>query len=405
MTRWIFRALLAALCAGLLYLGLCLNRPDFMLWGAYCALAGNIIYAFPDRPVFLLFQIPFFLILLAKPGVSALKGVEWWPVGTAFSITPFIAISISLWAAQIGDLLFNHSIGRIDGGRGRQGVLSHFVERVSLIFLLIAFLCSVARVYFRCPILDQFSTLIGAFFCIHAATRPCTGKTYLAIGLYLIPAIPGLFGASEYTFTLRLLLCTGYLLIRRYPLWQGASLLIALPLILWGANLLRTGAGFSFDSLSQNFEGYIAQMGQGFDAFVRAMPEKMTGGSRIVHALFAALSPEALLGTLSGESISSVSGLGPFLSDCYSDWGYVGVTIYSMSVGFCLGAVEWIGDRYYLGFAFLLMVLSGLLALPGSTVLAPVEFLLNPMFYIALLLCLLSALLCRAFSGASRRRS
>ena len=405
MIKLVFRAVLAALSAGLLYLGVCLGRPEFMLWGVYCALGSNLVYALPGRPVFLLFQISFFFILLAEPGLNALRGAAWWPEGAAFSPTPLIAMDVSLLAAQEGDMLFNRSLGRRGRTRGSQGGLCDFVRRVSLIFLGLAFCCSIARFYLRYPLLDQFSALIGAFFCVYLSTRPETGGVYLAIGFYLIPTIPGLFGASEYTFTLRLLLCVGYLFIRRYAIWQGLALLLGLPAVLWAVALVRAGTGFSLSWLSQSFDAYVAQMGRSFEALVRAMPSGMTGGSRILQAVSDALSPEALLGALSGENISVSSGLGPFLADAFADWGYVGVALYSAAAGCCLAAVEWVNDRHYLAFTFLLMALHGLLALPGSTALAPVEFLLNPMFYLALMLCLLSALLCRAFSGGSRRRA
>lgn len=405
MTKLVFRAVLAALSAGLLYLGICLNRSDFMLWGVYCATGSNFVYAIPARPVFLLVQISFFLILLASPGLKALKGTGWWPSDAAFSPVPLIALAVSLLSMQAGDMLLGRILGRTGRGRPGRGGLREWVKKVSLLFLGLAFCCSIARFYLRYPLLDAFSSLTGAFFCIYLATMPNTGGIYLAIGFFLIPAIPGLFGAGVSTFMLRLLLCAGYLFLRRYPVWQGLGLLLGLPLALWGVELLRSQAGLSAAWLTQSFENFIFQIGQGFEAVVQAMPQRASGSTRVAEAIFSALNPQALLRVLTGETLSTASGLGPFLADCFSDWGYLGIALYSAGVGCCLAMVEWGKGRHYMGFAFLLMALSGLLALPGGTVLSPVEFLFNPMTYLAFMLCMLSALLCRAFSGGSRRRT
>ena len=179
----------------------------------------NILYAFENiktRIWFLIMHITIFTFLISRPFISMLRGEAWWertsqkPENIVFSIT---AIMISMFMMYIGAVIAEHVLStkktiEKEGKkqfRDNLQAVSMVVFYITMVFFLIQegekLLFMHGKTYvefysgFQSKLPGGFlsiASLMRYSLCIFLATFPNKRRTFIALALYEISAIPQL---------------------------------------------------------------------------------------------------------------------------------------------------------------------------------------------------------------------
>ncbi len=405
--------------------------------------------------IFLFFHFTFFTFLLSRPVISMFRGNEWWYFSVSAVLFALNAMFISLIALRIGSKLMKRKHCEIVKRNEQNDRFIESFQTVTLVFFyitmamfLVAELEKLAfmsgRGYEEYYIsfkssLPSFVLTIGDMMkyalCMFLATMPSKKKAIVPLGIYLISAIPSLIIGIRNPIVLNAIFIVVYYLIRDIlednKKWFGKTeriiVVAVLPIaliFLSAYNYIRDGVtvemtafesivdlfykqGVSFDVLCMGYEaipnlpdvidknytfggiidyitrGNIAQMFFGAVPLGNQNSEIVaTYSNSFAHSMSYVAHPEYLSGHGWGSS---------YLLETFADWGYVGITLFSVGLGVLMTILPLLLRRGIFFGTISLIALTKIFFVPRAEATGWITFLVTLQFWVAFVFCAVCA--------------
>lgn len=439
---------------------------NMMLVASLLVLSGNIIFAMRDlknRILFLFFSLAQFVFLLIRPLIDMVSGDEWWlkywESAEQFAMVALFLTFISMYLG--GNIAANIKTKTEAARLGKLNKVEHkyikYIQIVAGTGYGITWLCHMVAgiekvVFMRGKVYAEYyvsfesklpyviivmSAMMLYFLCIFLATRPSKKISLIALGAYIISALPSLIIGIRNPIVLNCMFAFLYYFIRDVlgdeKKWIGkiekTIMVIALPIsvIFLGAyNYLRSAEqvtknigsilldffysqGVTFEVLiighgampylpersfrNYTFGGIIDYIAHGSIAQKLWGAEAIPDGNSIFNAFqsnnfahnmsYIAKGKEAYL---NGEGFGS-----SYILETYVDFGYIGLVIFSFILGIILiYAMTWL-RKNILTFTITLTALTTVFFAPRAEALGWIQFLIYIQFWLPVLGTLVGA--------------
>ena len=286
--------------------------------------------------------------------------------------------------------------------------------------------------------------------CIYLATLPSKRKAIIPLGLYVFSTFPSLLVGVRNPFVLSLLFCLVYFLLRDYlgdsKKWIGKVekilLIVFTPIFLVflkGYTAIRAGNGLGGHSFFSSVFDFFYSQGVSFDVlcigygympglkiicpcnytFGNIIDYLYRGsiGSKIFHtepltaynSVFNATNGNNLSHALSYLSLKEeyLEGRGrgsSYLLEVMTDYGYLGVFIFSLLLGgILIFMVHYFGKRILLS-TIILVCLQNIFFIPRAEATGWLTFIVTIQFWSCMILCYICTKICQKWDLLSKTR-
>ena len=300
-------------------------------------------------------------------------------------------------------------------------------------------------------IIHTFSYFMIYSLCIFLATFPEKRRALIPLGLYWISAIPDLLIGIRNPIMLHSVFIFLYFVMRDLLKDQkkwigkiekiGIAIMLPFALIFMAAyTYLRSGQSLSGRGVGSLFINFFYGQGVTFKVLaigydcIPFLPERpfrnYTFGGFVDYFLHGSLAQKffgaealesgnnlnnALLSNRFAHNMSYIAkgddylqgeGWGSsYLLETYTDFGYLGVVVFSVILGALLVYGTFLWKKGNFGRVILLMTLTQIFFMPRSGATECIEFLISPSFWIAVIICYAGAgLCCKRYEGRSYYR-
>mgnify|MGYP001354120054 CR=1 FL=1 len=431
----------------------------------------NILYAFENiktRIWFLIMHITIFTFLISRPFISMLRGEAWWertsqkPENIVFSIT---AIMISMFMMYIGAVIAEHVLStkktiEKEGKkqfRDNLQAVSMVVFYITMVFFLIQegekLLFMHGKTYvefysgFQSKLPGGFlsiASLMRYSLCIFLATFPNKRRTFIALALYEISAIPQLLIGVRNPIILNSLFIFLYYFLRDSigdeKKWIGKIekllLMIGIPFGVVFMSVfayIRSGLKIAQLNIFKLFIDFFYGQGVTFDVLGIVYGHRLnlpmrdwrnyTFGGMIDYIVHGRIG-QALWGTealpsnncwANGRLSNNLShnfaylymeedylkgrGYGSsYLLENYIDFGYIGVIVFSLILGILLiYMLQRIGKNTLVD-TIVLVSLTTIFFIPRAEATGWLTFIVTAQFWICIIACYMAAYICKNVS-------
>lgn len=289
--------------------------------GIIFLLINNILFCverLEERMFFLLFQIMFFVFLLAKPLILIVSSNKLWYMvqdsekGIHFAL---MAMFLSLLSMNVGAILYEQYKRRGEK-KGQKCVVLKVnsvqkemknesmilaVQNISLLFFVVALVFSFVVSYEKITMMQgrsyldyytsyqsnlpalihRLASMMKYALCSFLATYPNKKKSFIPLCLYVVSAIPDLYIGIRNPFVLNCLFVFVYYLIREYKYigkkesWFGKKekiiSVVAIPVLIIAMCLysdIRMDRDIKFSSIGDTFRRFFIEQGVSFDVLL-----------------------------------------------------------------------------------------------------------------------------------------
>ena len=213
------RYILIFLSAALFSIGKILNSFNVLVIGVFSFWIANVIYCFEDirkRIYFLMFNVAFFMLLIARPLISMMREEVWWYFSEASENFTLNALMISLVFLFLGHYISDkmstnkNTISENYFELSQNSKYIQHLRTISLCFFYVSFVFLMATKFesFRfvkshkytdlyLPFhsnLPSFFSLFGSmnryFLCIFLSTFPKKSVSFMPLAMYIFSAVP-----------------------------------------------------------------------------------------------------------------------------------------------------------------------------------------------------------------------
>ena len=278
-------------------------------------------------------------------------------------------------------------------------------------------------------------SMMKYFLCIYLATRPVKWKSFVVLIMYVVSTLPDLIVGIRNPFVLACIFSFLYYCIRDIigdkEKWIGrkekAMTIIALPLAIVFLSVytfIRNGTEIALHGIGQIFANFFYGQGVSFDVLAMGygaipyLPQRpgrnytfggiidyFTHGSigQILFGNEAFPDGNCMINALERNSFAhnmsyiacgekrylAGNGLGSsYVLETYTDFGYIGVIIFSIVMGILLvSAMKWVRSNI-LTFSIILVALTMVFFTPRAESTGWIEFLLYIQFWLPVIACL-----------------
>lgn len=295
-------------------------------------------------------------------------------------------------------------------------------------------------------IIHTFSYFMVYSLCIFLSTFPEKRRALIPLGFYWISAIPDLIIGIRNPIMLHSVFIFLYFVIRDLLNDQkkwigkfekiGIAIMIPFALIFMAAyTYLRSGQSLSGRGVGALFVNFFYGQGVTFkvlaigydcipflpertfrnytfggfvDYFLHGGPaqkffgaEALESGNNLNNALLSNRFAHNMSYIAKGDDYLQGEGWGSsYLLETYTDFGYLGVAVFSVILGALLVYGTFLWKKGNFGRIILLMTLTQLFFMPRSGATECIEFLISPSFWIAVIMCYVGAgLCCKRYEG------
>ncbi len=405
--------------------------------------------------IFLFFHFTFFTFLLSRPVISMFRGNEWWYFSVSAVLFALNAIFVSLIALRIGSKLMKKKHCEIVKNNEQNDLFIESFQAVALILFYITMAMFLVAEFEKVAFMSgrgyeeyyiSFQSSLPSFvltigdmmkyaLCMFLTTMPSKKKAIVPLGIYFISAIPSLIIGIRNPIVLNAIFIVIYYLIRDIledeKKWFGKTERIAIVAVLPIAliflsayNYIRDGVtvemtafesiidlfykqGVSFDVLCIGYEaipdlpdvidknytfggiidyitrGNIAQTFFGAAPLGNQNSEIVaTYSNSFAHSMSYVAHPQYLSGHGWGSS---------YLLETFADWGYVGITLFSVALGVLMTILPLLLRRGILFGTISLMILTRIFFVPRAEATGWITFLVTLQFWVAFVFCVLCA--------------
>ncbi len=464
------RVLSFVTCAVTIIIGKSVSSFNILCISMMSLLIHNVLYSFEylkTRIWFLIMHITIFTFLLSRPFISMLRGEEWWektsqnPENIIFSI---VVIMLSMFMMYIGAVIAERflSVKKTTEKKEKKEfrdilqAVSMVVFYITMIFFLIQegekLLFMLGKTYvefyseFQSKLPGMFlsiASLMKYSLCIFLATFPNKRRTFIALALYEISAIPQLIIGVRNPIILNSLFIFLYYFLRDSigdeKKWIGKiEKLLMIVGIPFGVVLMsvfayiRSGLKIAQFNIFKLFIDFFYGQGVTFDVLgivygyrfnlpMRDWRNYTFGGmiDYIVHGRIgqALWGNEALPsnncwanGRLSNnlshnfaylymeEDYLKGRGYGSsYLLENFIDFGYIGVIIFSLVLGILLVYMLRRFGKNTLVDTIVLVSLTSIFFIPRAEATGWLMFIVTVQFWICIIACYLGAYICEKF--------
>lgn len=293
-----------------------------------------------------------------------------------------------------------------------------------------------------------FASMCKYFLCIFLACLPKKSKSFLPLCLYVLSSVPYFLIGARHKLVESVLFCLVYYIIRnvfgydKKTRWIGGFekgiLCIGSPLgmaLLGAHNYIRENKqleiknilklivdffykqGVSFDVLRMGYDtiskirytGFVNySFGEILDYLLHGniaqilLDAKSLGtGQNEVSGLYSNLMANRLSYTVDKNYFLSGHGWGSsYILDTYADWGYTGIIIFSLILGFLLSAmIKYMSHKNTFIRTVILVILTSIFYCPRTSSFRWISFLVYAQYYIPVIICFVGAkLLCKSYN-------
>ncbi len=456
------KSVLLVVGIGLALIGYIVPDLTLLLLGVISVFLSNLIEGILNWKKYIVnifFHITLFTFLLSRPVISMVKGYEWWYLGKEASFFALSAILISLLSIRVGSGFINQYVLAKEKAKPMPTCAPEFLNSLQLVSLVAYIVCMVAYLVgeaeklilmqgkeyvefytsYKSQLPGPVSALIAFMpytLCIYLATLPSKRKSFFALAVYVLSAIPSLIVGVRNPIVLNIIFAVVYYLLRdileNSNKWFGKferfATVLVLPvaiIFLSAYNYLREGMsvemgvwdrildffykqGVSFDVLCRGYNaipdlpdvvaknytfgsiidyfkfGSISQLFFGAEPMVRGNNEIYAiYGSSFAHSLSYVVHPNYLNGSGWGSS---------YLLETYADWGYLGIIIFSIILGILMVLMVTEFKRSTLWRIIILMCLTSLFFIPRAEATAWLSFIFTMRFWAIVIVCYFGAI-------------
>ncbi len=404
-----------------------------------------------EKIYFILFNIVTFIFLLSKPAVSVFNGINWankFPVETQKNA--FLLIFISILSLYIGTRLAktNKDEENIKQVKTKKifksivlvlfvicAIFSTIIEYDKLIYMsgkdYVDYYLTYENMFN--PIITLMAGMANVFFCIYLACMPEKKKVILPIGIFFSYNLPTFIIGQRTPLVVSILFVLSYFIIRDYldntKPWIGkyekALMLFAIPCAIIGLAIFNYSRvdedlptrnivglfcdffynqGVSYDVINigymkkneiKNLTNHNYTFGPFIDYFkystiTQALfnVEDLPAGNNAKRALESS-SYSHILSYLSREDYLEGHGWGScFILETYTDFGYIGVIIYSVLLGYLLTVIPILLKKNTFVSSIVLIATLNIFIIPRAEALQFLQFIITPQFWGAWLICI-----------------
>lgn len=456
------------LCTISILLGYCLKSFNILCMSMIFLLVHNLIYSLEkisSRVWFLVMHVTIFTFLISRPFISMLRGEAWWkitlqePKNICFSINIILISMLMLFVgAVIAESRF--SVKRINEEKIKKKEFRNNLQVVSMVafyitmcfFLLqegekLLFMQGKTYVEYYSGFQSQLpgvvlsiAALMKYCLCIFLATFPSKKRSFIALALYEVSALPQLIIGVRNPIMLNSLFILLYYILRDIigdrEKWIGKIekllMIIGIPFVLVfmsAISYIRGGVKIAQLNILNLFVDFFYGQGVTFDVLgivygyrfnlpVRAWRNYTFGGiidyivhGRIGQALWGmdAL-PSANCwtnGRLSNnlghnfaylymeEEYLNGRGYGSsYMLENFVDFGYLGVIIFNLILGFLLVYMLRRFGKNTLMDTIVLVSLTSIFFIPRAEATGWLTFIVTLQFWIGIIACYVGAYIC-----------
>lgn len=465
------RVLSIVICLVTVIIGMSISSFNILCISMMSLLIHNVLFSFDNlktRIWFLVMHITIFTFLISRPFISMLRGEAWWertsqkPENIIFSIT---AILISMFMMYIGAVIAEHvlSTKKTTEKEGKQQfrdnlqAVSMVVFYITMVFFLIQegekllFMHGKTYVEFysgfqsKLPgVFLSIASLMKYSLCIFLATFPNKRRTFIALALYEISAIPQLLIGVRNPIILNSLFIFLYYFLRdsmgEEKKWIGKIekllLIIGIPFGVVFMSVfayIRSGLKIAQLNIFKLFIDFFYGQGVTFDVLGIVYGHRLnlpmrdwrnyTFGGMIDYIVHGRIG-QALWGTealpsnncwANGRLSNNLShnfaylymeedylkgrGYGSsYLLENYIDFGYIGVIVFSLILGILLiYMLRRIGKNTLVD-TIVLVSLTTIFFIPRAEATGWLTFIVTAQFWICIIACYMAAYICKNVS-------
>ena len=292
-------------------------------------------------------------------------------------------------------------------------------------------------------IINIFASMCKYFLCIFLACFPKKSKAFFPLCLYVISSMPYFLIGARHKLVESVLFAIVYYIIREIlnfeenktkNEWFGklekGALCLGMPAgmaFLGAHNYIRENKKLEIKNMLNLIVDFFYKQGVSFDVLrmgYKAIPKiKYTGfvnysfGDMLDYIFYGNIA-QFLFGTKSlGTGQNETSGLysnqlanrlaytiakdyflaghgwgSSYILDSYADWGYIGIIVFSLAIGFLFGAIaKSIMNKNHINRTIILVILTGIFYCPRTSSFRWISFLVYAQYYIPVIICFAGA--------------
>lgn len=407
---------------------------------------------YKENVIFLSFNLLIFLFLLSRPIISYFFiGSDWWELDKSSNMTALFLIGLSMKSLYIGKLIAERPLA--SKKKEMVAVVNEKLLVIAFVLFgffryiveIDRYLSLNGRVYTELytgyhqnipAVISSLSQMFIYFFIFYLATLPNKKNTYLAIIFYMGSVLPSVLLGERSMFSLVVVFTLIYIIIRNkfnpeenwfnrrkmlFMLGVVIALIFILSVIAENRDVRIERTEFSLNPLINfvYFQGTsfnTVVQGVYYAADIRALADiNYTFGTvidKIKYSLFSqylfglpSLEPAngMLNATISNNSSHKLSRLAlgdwsylaghgrgtSYIVDNYLDFGYIGVIIFSILLGYVLNRTFVRRSSNFITLGFALLFVFNVLMLPRLNYSFAINYLVDFKFYIVLAIILL----------------
>jgi len=292
-------------------------------------------------------------------------------------------------------------------------------------------------------IINIFASMCKYFLCIFLACFPKKSKAFLPLCLYVISTVPYFLIGARHKLVESVLFAIVYYIIREilslkekniknewFGAFEKSALCLGIPMgmaLLGAHNYIRENKKLEIKNILNLIVDFFYKQGVSFDVLrmgYSAIPKiKYTGfvnysfadildyifygniaqilfgvkplgiGQNEAMGLYSNQLAHRLAYTIAKDFFLAGHGWGStYILDSYADWGYTGIIIFSLAIGFLFGLMaKYISNKKSLARSIILVILTGIFYCPRTSSFRWISFLVYAQYYIPVIICFVGA--------------